>query len=83
MRRAGDDGAIDIEPKSTELYQLGFNHFIASHDVQLRYVLEKWVEMVEEGKWQVDQDGVAGSIEKWGEADTEANWSDYQLLMSW
>ncbi|KAG9185087.1 hypothetical protein G6011_03034 [Alternaria panax] len=83
VRRAGDDGAIDIEPKSTELYQLGFNHYISSHDVQLRYVLEKWVEMVEEGKWQVDQDGVVGGIEKWREADTEANWSDYQLLMSW
>ena len=46
-------------------------------------MLEKWIEMVEEGKWQVDQDGVTGGIEKWGEADTEANWSDYQLLMSW
>ncbi|CAN9081552.1 unnamed protein product [Alternaria sp. RS040] len=83
VRRAENDGAIDIEPKSTELYQLGFNHFIASHNVQLRYVLEKWVEMVEQGKWQVDQDGVVGSIEKWGEADTKENWSDYQLPMSW
>lgn len=83
VRRAGDDGAIDIELKSTELYQLGLNHFIASHDAQLRYVLERWAEMVEEGKWQIDQNGVVGSIEKWGEADTEANWSDYQLPMSW
>jgi hypothetical protein len=83
VRRSGDDGATDVEPKSTGLYQLGFNHFIASHDVQLRYVLQKWVEMVEEGNWQVDQDGVVGGMEKWGEADTEANWSNYQLLMRW
>jgi hypothetical protein len=83
VQEEGDDAANDIEPKSTELYQLGFNHFIASHDVQLKYVLERWVEMVEKGKWQVDQDGVMGGIEKWREADTEAFWSDYQLLMTW
>lgn len=83
VRRAGENAAAEIEPKSTELYQLGFNHFIAAHDVQLRYVLWKCLEMVEEGKWQVDEDGVVGGVEKWREADTEANRSDYQLPMSW
>jgi len=83
IRSAGEISEAEIEPSSTELYQLGFNHFIAAHNVQLRYVLWKWVEMVEGGKWQVDKDGIVSGIEKWGEADTEANWSDYQLPMSW
>ncbi|KAF2872889.1 hypothetical protein BDV95DRAFT_627726 [Massariosphaeria phaeospora] len=49
VRGAGENAAAKIEPRSTELYQLGFNHFIAAHDVQLKHVLWKWVEMVEEG----------------------------------
>lgn len=70
-------------PRSTELYQLGFNHFIEMHDVQLKHVLSHWADMVEQGKWAVDADGVAGGIEKWREADTEDHWQDYQLPMSW
>ncbi|KAF1364841.1 hypothetical protein EJ07DRAFT_161817 [Lizonia empirigonia] len=50
VQRAGEDAAAEIEPKSAELYQLGFNHFIAAHDVQFKYVLWKWSEMIEEGK---------------------------------
>ncbi|KAF2008422.1 hypothetical protein BU24DRAFT_403009 [Aaosphaeria arxii CBS 175.79] len=83
VRKAGEDASAEIEPKSAELYQLGFNHFIAGHDVQLRYVLCKWMEMIEEGKWEVDEHGVAGGIEKWSETDLEEHWSDYQLPMSW
>jgi hypothetical protein len=77
------DAAVDLEPRSTQLYQLGFNHFIMAHDVQLKYVLWNWVGMVEDGKWDVDADGVVGGIEKWKEADTEEHWSDYQLPMRW
>jgi hypothetical protein len=70
-------------PRSTELYQLGFNHFIEMHDVQLKHVLSRWADMVEQGKWTVNADGVAGGIEKWREADTEDHWQDYQLPISW
>lgn len=48
----GDTSAI--EPKSTELYQLGYNRSIELHDVQLKHVLQRRVEMVEEGKWEVE-----------------------------
>ena len=80
----GDDATAGggIEPRSAELYQLGYNHFIAGHDVQLKYVLGKWVEMVEEGRWAVDERGVVGGVEGWREADTEG-WGEYQLPMSW
>lgn len=83
VQRAGEDAAAEIEPKSAELYQLGFNHFIAPHDVQFKYMLWKWLEMIEEGKWEVDEHGVVGGVEKWKEADTGEHWSDYQLPMSW
>jgi hypothetical protein len=83
VQKEGEDAATDIEPKSTELYQLGFNHFIARHDVQLKYVLRNWLEMITEGKWEVDEHGVIGGIEKWREADTEEHWYDYQLLITW
>jgi hypothetical protein len=62
---------------------MGFNPFIAAHDVQLKDVLWRWMEMVEEGKWDVDERGVVGGVEKWRESDTEACWADYQLPMSW
>jgi hypothetical protein len=71
VRRAGGDGVAEIKPKSADLYQLGFNHFIATHDIQLKYVLWKWLEMIEEGRWKVDGYGVVGGEEKWREADTE------------
>jgi hypothetical protein len=79
----GIDANLEVEPRSTELYQLGFNHFIANHDVQLKHVLVRWAEMVEEGKWKVDAEGVVGGIEKWKEADTEEHWAEYQLPMWW
>ncbi len=83
VRSAGENAAPEVEPRSTELFQLGFNHFIAAHDVQLKHVLWRWVDLVEEGKWEVDDEGVVGGVEKWREADTEEGWADYQLPMSW
>ena len=83
VRWPQEDAAAGIEPKSTELFQVRFNHFIARHDVQLKYVLWKWLELVEEEKWEVDEHGVVGGIDKWREADTEVYWSGYQLLIGW
>ncbi|EGR46640.1 uncharacterized protein TRIREDRAFT_109760 [Trichoderma reesei QM6a] len=75
--------AEPVAATGTALYQQGFNHFIRTHDVQLKHVLERWAEMVEGGKWAVDGEGVAGGVDKWREADTEEGWRDYQLPMAW
>ena len=72
-----------MQPISTQPCQLGFNQFIAKHNVQLKNVLWRWVEMIKDGKCEVDADGVVGGIEKWKEADTEEHWMDYQFPMSW
>jgi hypothetical protein len=39
--------------------------------------------MVENGLWEVDDDGVTGGIEKFKEADTEAHWKDYWIEFDW
>lgn len=59
-----------------DLYQLGYNHFIKSHDVQINHVLRRWAEMVEEDRWKVDAEGVLGGMDMWKEADTENAWRD-------
>ncbi|WPG99291.1 Hypothetical protein R9X50_00210400 [Acrodontium crateriforme] len=70
-------------PRSTLIYQQGFNHFIEMHDVQLKHVLARWTEMVTTGKWEVDSQGVTGGIEKWGDSDTGDEWQLYQLPIHW
>ncbi|KAF1825884.1 uncharacterized protein K489DRAFT_386428 [Dissoconium aciculare CBS 342.82] len=70
-------------PCSTDLFQLGHNVFIRNHNVQLKNVLWLWTEMVEEGMWEVDSDGIKGGMEKWKEADTEEHWEDYVLPLDW
>ncbi|CAI7644590.1 unnamed protein product [Penicillium manginii] len=48
-----------------------------SRSSYLHKVLESWAEQVEKGDWQVDEDGVVGSIDKFKEADTEEHWREY------
>ncbi|KAL4864356.1 hypothetical protein BDV12DRAFT_201224 [Aspergillus spectabilis] len=47
--------------------------------VQIHKVLLNWAERVEEGRWQVDRDGVVGGIKKFREAD----WEKYWIPLSW
>lgn len=54
-----------------------------NHDVQLKFVLRRWVELVESGYWEVDANGVAGGIEKWRDADTAEHWQKYKLPVHW
>ena len=52
-----------------------------SHSSQLHKVLLNWTERVEMGDWEVNEDGVAGGIEKFKEADTPEHWKKYHV--SW
>lgn len=83
VRQPGVHSEAVRDLRSTALYQQGFNPFIAAHDAQLNRVLWRWSEMVESGKWRVDKDGVAVTVEEWKQADTRENWQDYQLPMHW
>lgn len=66
------------------LYQTSCNPFILRHEVELFRVLESWVGMVENERWEVDCNGVAGGIEKWMEADESEEGSEsYRLRLTW
>lgn len=68
---------------STEIHQYGHNPFVMHHDVQLKFVLQRWAELVESNYWVVDANGVAGGIEKWRDADSAEHWQKYQLPGHW
>ncbi|KAL4941850.1 hypothetical protein BDV06DRAFT_235798 [Aspergillus oleicola] len=74
------------KPSNTHLslYQGGTTNGITNkHYVQIDKVLNNWAERVEVGDWEVTEDGVAGGIEKFREADTEEHWKKYWIPPSW
>ncbi|KAL5340438.1 hypothetical protein BJX70DRAFT_108145 [Aspergillus crustosus] len=67
-----------------DLYQNGITNGITnSHFVQIDKVLNNWADRVESGDWEVDENGVAGGIDKFREADTESHWEKYWIPPSW
>jgi hypothetical protein len=75
----------DIKPKDTnsELYQPGYRPFTEAYGVQLVSIFESWKQMIEEGDWEVNADGVVGGIEKFKDADTEEHWWKFQIPLTW
>ncbi|CEL02088.1 hypothetical protein ASPCAL01663 [Aspergillus calidoustus] len=79
-------GGDDVKPRDThgDLYQGGtINGITNDHLVQIDKVLNNWADRVERGDWEVDENGVAGGIDKFREADTEAHWHKYWIPPSW
>jgi hypothetical protein len=69
-------------PEYEDLYQPGNNGGFGSR-VRLALVFDNWRKMIEDGRWQVDSNGVMGSIEKFKEADTPESWQLYQIKRTW
>jgi len=66
------------------LYQTSCNPFILRHEVEFFRVLENWVQLVEQGVWEVDARGVSGGIAKWKEADASEKGSQmYRVPFTW
>ncbi|KAL6229239.1 hypothetical protein BDW75DRAFT_245908 [Aspergillus navahoensis] len=67
------------------LYQEGYisGGFASGHTVQIHKVLQSWAELVEQGHWEVTEDGVQGGIGRFREADTEEHWRKYWIPPSW
>jgi hypothetical protein len=63
----------------TDLYRPGYQPFSESHEQRLVCVLRSWRGMVERGDWEIDQNGVAGGLDVWREADTELHWEKYVI----
>ena len=83
----GENRGSTSEPEGEDLYHglytAGYNPYIEAHDMQLYKVLENWRDMVKQGHWQVDQNGVADSIEKFQEADTQEHCEEYVISQDW
>ena len=62
-----------------DLYRPGYQPFEQPHEQSLVDVLESWRGMVERGDWQIDENGVAGNMDVWREADTEEKWEKYVI----
>ncbi|TKA76071.1 hypothetical protein B0A55_05700 [Friedmanniomyces simplex] len=62
-----------------DLLQSGVNPYNDLHPVQLQAFLETVYRCVEDGRWEVDESGVADGIDKWRDADTGHGWADYFL----
>ncbi|KAL2821418.1 hypothetical protein BDW59DRAFT_150073 [Aspergillus cavernicola] len=66
------------------VYQAGLTNGITNHHfVQIDKVFNNWAERVEMGDWDVTEDGVAGGIGKFKDADTEEHWKKYWIPPSW
>jgi hypothetical protein len=79
------DGSLIGDDKWKYLYQHGGKLFGGdwSRAQRLERLFDNWSRMVENGMWEVDDDGVTGGIEKFKEADTEAHWKDYWIEPDW
>ncbi|KAJ8114716.1 hypothetical protein OPT61_g3468 [Boeremia exigua] len=62
-----------------DLYSLGYHPFETTTTQNLASVLQNWLGMVESGAWQIDENGVAGGMEVWKDADTKEHWEKYVI----
>lgn len=67
-----------------DLFQHGFKPFGGEwyRAQRLERLFEKWAELVEKGVWDIDAKGVAGTVEKFGDAEKGA-WKDYYIEPTW
>ncbi|KAH8634367.1 hypothetical protein IG631_09767 [Alternaria alternata] len=71
-RKTGGDSHVD-------LYRPGHQPLENHHEQSLVDVLKNWRGMVERGDWQIDENGVAGGMDVWREADSEEKCEAYVI----
>ncbi|KFY24380.1 hypothetical protein V491_02176 [Pseudogymnoascus sp. VKM F-3775] len=78
------DGRRPMKGAVADLFQHGFKPFGGEwyRAQRLERLFEKWTELVERGVWDIDVKGVAGTVEKFGDADKGA-WRDYYIEPTW
>ncbi|KAI4667105.1 uncharacterized protein J4E79_001789 [Alternaria viburni] len=68
-------GKEDGEDSHVDMYRPGYQPLEEPHDHSLVDVLKSWTGMVERGDWQIDENGVAGGMDVWREADSKEKWA--------
>lgn len=81
--RFGESYDANLKDTHSELYQPGYQAFVAFHEVRLVKILESWTDMIERGDWEVGPEGVEGTIDAFKEADTSEGWSKFVVPVSW
>jgi hypothetical protein len=81
--RFGDMQPIRNYRSHDGLYQPGRNVVVRNDVLRLELLFKNWTSMVKSGHWDVDENGVAGGIEKFKEADTDAKWNLYWIKRTW
>lgn len=74
-REPGEDSQVD-------LYRPGYQPFEEQHEQSFVDVLQSWRGTVESGNSQIDENGVAGRMDVWREADSEGGWKGYVVPMA-
>lgn len=73
------DGETNSKAAHDILYQHGIcNPSLPPHGTPLAAVLSSWFDLVDDGTWPVNGDGVAGGREKWTLADTQEHAAKFQ-----
>jgi hypothetical protein len=67
------------EDSHVDLYRPGYQPLEEQHEHSLVDILESWKGMVERGDWKIDENGVAGGMDIWREADSEDKWAAYVI----
>lgn len=75
----GNDEIAKAEDTTADLYQAGHRPFGEMHGTQLKYILQHWLMMVENGYWKVGPEGVMGGIQEWKKADRRGTWKQYVI----
>jgi hypothetical protein len=65
------------------LYQSGWGLMLQEGIQRLELVFKSWKNMVEQGHWLVDENGIICGIDKFKEADTLDKWNLYMVQRSW
>ncbi|KAA8650139.1 uncharacterized protein ATNIH1004_002820 [Aspergillus tanneri] len=53
------------------------------HAVQIYKRLQNWAQRLEDGDWEVGDDGVLGGPENFTEGDTKDHWHKYRITPQW
>ncbi|KAL4951549.1 hypothetical protein BDW69DRAFT_169843 [Aspergillus filifer] len=70
---AGPPSKWRYRPDSERIWQVRAKEspFWRAHDARLARVLEKWIQLVEDGTWKVGPDGIEGKLENFSESKGE------------
>jgi hypothetical protein len=81
--RFGDGKFLNKKRDYDGLYQPGWDMFVVGGKLRLELLFKNWTEMIKNGHWVIDENGVKDGIEKFKEAETVEQWQLYWIKRTW